>query len=137
PYCNRYRDRHGRVRIYFRRKGCPSVALPENINSDEFRHAYAKALLAEPKKEPALAIPSETGTVSTLISSYCQSPEYIGIRDTTRAGYMSRILAIRKAHGHRPVSTMTKEAIVTKVLQPYADKPGQRLATLKMLRILI
>jgi enterobacteria phage integrase len=32
---------------------------------------------------------------------------------------------------------MTKEAIITRVLQPYADRPGQRLAILKTLRILI
>jgi enterobacteria phage integrase len=134
PYCNRYRDRHGRMRVYFRRKGCPSVPLPEDVSSDEFWEAYAKALRAKPDK-PLLVKPD--GTMAALIASYLQSPEFVAVRETTKAGYCSRIEAIRKAHGHRPVATMTKDAIVTKVLQPYAGKEGQRLAILKMLRILI
>jgi hypothetical protein len=37
-------DRHGNVRIYFRRKGHPKVRLPGPVGSPEFEAAYAAAL---------------------------------------------------------------------------------------------
>jgi hypothetical protein len=37
-------DRHGNVRIYFRRKGHPKVRLPSPVGSPEFEAAYAAAL---------------------------------------------------------------------------------------------
>lgn len=40
-------------------------------------------------------------------------------------------------HGHRAVSGLTRERIITGILQPYADRPGAALDTLKKLRILI
>ena len=45
-YCERYRDRHGKLRVYFRKAGCLRVALPIDAGSDEFRVAYAQALLS-------------------------------------------------------------------------------------------
>lgn len=81
--------------------------------------------------------PDAPGTIGALCISYFKSPEFIALRDTSKAGYRSRIEAIRVAHAHRTLSGMTREGIVTKILQPYADRPGQRLAILKMLRVLI
>ena len=41
---NEFRDRHGRVRRYFRRPGCKSVSLPGLPGSAEFMAAYQAAL---------------------------------------------------------------------------------------------
>jgi integrase len=45
--------------------------------------------------------------------------------------------ALRVQHGHRTVAGLTRERIVAGILQPYADRPGAALSTLKMLRVLI
>jgi integrase len=66
-----------------------------------------------------------------------RSAAYLGLRDTTKAGYASRIEALRSKHGHRTVAGLTRERIITGILQPYANRPGAALSTLKMLRILI
>ena len=50
---------------------------------------------------------------------------------------MARLGAMRIAHGSRSVSGLTRERIVTGILQPYADRPAAALDTLKKLRILI
>jgi integrase len=76
-------------------------------------------------------------SVGALIRSYLQSPGYVGLRDTTKKGYSSRIEALRTRHGHRAVAGLTRERINLKILQPYADRPGAALAILKMLRVLI
>jgi integrase len=123
------------LRIYFRKAGCPHVALPADVESDEFREAYAKALLSVPRKETAK--PAALGTIEALIRSYYNSPEFIGLRETSKQGYRSRIEAIREAHGHRTLAGMSRENIVSKILQPYADRPGQRRTILAALRVLI
>jgi hypothetical protein len=59
------------------------------------------------------------------------------LRTTTKKGYASRIETIRTKHGHRSVAGLTADRIKTAFLDPYAGRPGARLAMLKMLRILI
>jgi hypothetical protein len=77
------------------------------------------------------------GTIAALIASYKASAEYIGLRATTKAAYDGRLETIREDHGHRTVAGLSRERIVVAILQPYADRPGAALDTLKKLRILI
>lgn len=64
-YIHSYTDRHGQVRHYFRRRGCPKVALPGTIGSAGFMKAYRDAMAgappvtipARPRKPSAGAIP--------------------------------------------------------------------------------
>jgi enterobacteria phage integrase len=44
---------------------------------------------------------------------------------------------MRRDHGHRSVSGLTKERIEEKILKPLTNKPGAKIDTLKKLRILI
>lgn len=137
PYVETYRDRHGKLRIYFRKPGQKRIALPGEIGSVAFQAAYAEALggsvtaVNERAKAPA------TGTIGALILSYQQSDGYYDLRETTKAGYQSRLKILADQHGHRSLSGLTIERIEEKILRPYRDKPGQRLAILKMLRVLI
>jgi integrase len=66
-----------------------------------------------------------------------KSAEHVGLRDTSKAGYVSRLEMLRTEHGHRTVAGLSRERIVTGILQPYLDRPGAALDTLKKLRILI
>ena len=46
-HIERWRDRHGKMRFYFRRhrhKGCPRITLKGEYGSEEFRASYAAAL---------------------------------------------------------------------------------------------
>jgi enterobacteria phage integrase len=112
--------------------------LPNSIGSPAFNAAYQDALAGRlsgtTAARPAIAA---QGTIEALVRSYMQSREYRDLRDTTKAGYASRLEAIRSKHGHRLVAEMTRERIVKAFLDPYADRPGAALSILKMLRILI
>jgi integrase len=66
-----------------------------------------------------------------------RSTEYIGLRKTSKKGYGRRLEALRTEHGHRTVAGLSRERIITGILQPFADRPGAALDTLKKLRILI
>jgi len=138
PFVELWRDRHGKVRCYFRKERGPRFALPNTIGSDEFKAAYEAALLAgqlAPVREGYSR--AVAGTLNALVISYKQSVAYKGIRETTKAGYTSRIETLRTVHGHRTIAGLSRERIITGILQPYADRPGAALSILKMLRVLI
>jgi integrase len=137
PFVERWRDRHGKLRVYFRKGKGTRIALPASIGSGDFNAAYQAALsghLAPTQEHRARPAP---GTIDALIISYMRSAAYLGLRGTTKAGYASRIEALRTQHGHRTVAGLSRERIITGILQPYADRPGAALTILKMLRVLI
>jgi integrase len=136
PFVERWRDRHGKVRVYFRKDKGRRVALP-SIGSDAFDAAYQAALSGQLAPIHQHRTRPTPGTIEALIVSYLRSAPYRGLRNTTKAGYASRIEALRTQHGHRTVAGLTRERIITGILQPYADRPGAALSTLKMLRVLI
>jgi integrase len=138
PHCESWRDRHGKLRVYFRlRKGEPRIPLPTDPDTEEFAEAYRQALAGgwKPKREPLRTV--QPGTVAALVRSYKRSADYLALRMTTKTGYDSRLRMIEDAHGHRTLSGMTRQGVESKILGPFADRPGQRLAILKMLRVLI
>lgn len=112
----------------------PRIRLPDDPSSEEFRSAYAAAMVGEPR--PAMRS-DQAGTIGALIASYMRSAGFIKLRGTSKKGYMTRLEAMRTAHGSRSVSGLTRERIISGILQPYADRPAAALDTLKKLRILI
>src|SRR5262249_31644320 len=85
PYVKVYRDRHGRVRHYFRRRGQPSVSLPGAVGSHEFMRAY-EAALDRPAKPPNRY---EAGTLARLVEDYYGSVEFANLKPSSRTLYRS------------------------------------------------
>lgn len=136
PYVEAWRDRHGRLRVYFRKDKGQRIALPSTIGSEEFLEAYQAALAGRKPTKPKRMEPTP-GTIEALVQSYLRSADYRDLRATTKAGYTSRIEAIRTAHGHRTLSGMNRERIEKLILAPYAERPGAALNILKIMRVLI
>jgi hypothetical protein len=71
-YVHEYRDRHGKVRRYVRRRGFRAVPLPGLPGSPEFMQAYQDAIsgpavrLREPK----------AGTLAALAAEFFNSTEF-------------------------------------------------------------
>ena len=137
PFVERWRDRHKKVRLYFRRGKGARTALPAEIKSDEFSAAYHAALSGEIPPARERHTRATPGTIAALIVSYKKSAGYIGLRETTKAGYKSRIEVLRTKHGHRTVAGLNRERIITGILQPYASRPGAAHSILKMFRVLL
>jgi enterobacteria phage integrase len=111
--------------------------LPKDPTSEEFMAAYQAALLGQSAPVRDRLLPAQPGSIAALIASYMRSAEYIRLRDTSKMGYISRLEMLRTEHGHRTVAGLSRERIVAGILQPYADRSGAALDTLKKLRILI
>ena len=137
-HIERWRDRHGKMRFYFRRdRGSPRIALTGEFGSDEFNASYARALHGGESEDsrPKIVRPGN-GTLAALIASYKQDAAFSGLRETTKAGYLSRLDTIQREHGARSVAGLNQERIET-MLAAYDDRPASKLDTLKKLRILI
>jgi enterobacteria phage integrase len=137
PFVECWRDRHGKIRVYFRQKKGPRIPLPASVGSDDFNAEYQAALSGQLAKMRERRRPDKPDTIAALVTTYMRSAAYLALRQTTKAGYSSRIEILRTKHGHRTVSGLMRERIVTGILQPYAARPGAALSILKMLRVLI
>lgn len=121
--------------FYFRRGKGARTRLPD-IGAPDFGAAYAAAMAGPEAAKPSLRRDAP-GSIGALIDSYLRCSAFLQLRETSKSGYMSRLNRIREDHGDRTVSGMTRERIITKMLEPFATKPAAALDTLKKLRILI
>lgn len=138
PHCEQWRDRYGKLRIYFRQGKGKRIPLRGDPSSDQFKEEYAEALISAVAENKAKREEKpKDSTIGGLIISYQKSQDYYDLRETTKTGYQSRLKILSAQHGHRSLTGLTDDRIEEKILGPYRDKPGQRLAILKMLRILI
>src|SRR5690349_11489284 len=103
PFVELWRDRHGKVRCYFRKERGPRLPLPNTIGSYDFNAAYQAALAGQlaPAREGLAR--AAAGTIGALIIHYKRSASYVALRKTTKQGYASRIEALRTQHGHRTI----------------------------------
>jgi integrase len=121
-YVTSFRDRHGRERITFRRKGWPTVYATERPGTAEFTQAYHGWLNAGPQsigKEKA--IPQ---SFDDLIARYYQTPEFEALKPTTQNTYRSVIEQFRQTYGKLPVASMRPRHI-TDLLAKMRQTPTQ------------
>jgi integrase len=134
-YVDRFRDRHGRTRYYFRRSKGPRIPLPGLPGSDAFMVAY-QAALGGTKSQPKPTKYATKGTFNHLALEYFSSPEFLRLRPQTRHVYRLVIERFLEGHGHRLVREMIRDD-VKRIVASKADTPGAANDLLKKIRALI
>ena len=132
-YVHRFRDRHGHVRHYFRRRGFRCQALPGVPGSGEFMAVYQAALTGTVKL-PIGVSRTKARTISALAVAYYTSSECKQLAPITQATYRHIVEAFRAEHGDKPVVMLQREH-VRRLIAAKADRPAAANALLKMLRI--
>lgn len=102
PYLKAYRDRHGRARYYFRRKGRPAIALPAPTDPD-FMNRYGAALDSAPA--PKIDRLRE-GTIARLVADYYASPAYARLAPSSQATYRQALNPFIEQHGDKRVAAL-------------------------------
>src|SRR6266536_62561 len=112
-YINSYRDRHGKLRYYFRRSGFKKVALPGLPGSAEFIGAYQTALnSATPTMTEIGANRHKSGTVAHAVAGYVASREYRGdLAASTKRGRRSILERFRAEHGDGPIASLQRKHV--------------------------
>ena len=95
-------DRHGNVRLYFRRRGQPKARLPGLPGSEEFMAAYKAALSAtcgSQRQSPRMA----RGSFGYLCLSYYASAIFKVLDPSTQSWRRRALDSVCERHGEKPV----------------------------------
>ena len=136
-HVDRFVDRHGRPRHYFRKGKGRRKLLPGRPGSEEFMAAYQAALAGE-EHAKIKRQRGELGTFDRLVQDYYASPGYLRMADTTRRTYqlvIERLFRDEKI-GHRAVNQMSRQH-VQQIIGRRAGTPGAANDVLKKLKILL
>src|SRR5215472_15491307 len=113
-YIQKFRDRHGRLRRYFRRPGSPRIALPGVPGSVEFMEAYQAALAGyELPRRDIGASRSAPGSVSAAIAAYYGHNSFRDAFSPATQQMRRAILErLRAEHGEKRIALLERPHIV-------------------------
>jgi integrase len=122
-HVNGIKDRYGKVRYYFRRRGFKNVRLP----GAEFNAAYVDALatMAAPQLEIGAAR-AEPGSVAAAVAGYLNSGHFINLAEGTQRGRRQVLEAFAAEHGDKRVASLQR-VHVERMLAAKASTPGAAL----------
>ena len=131
-YVNEYRDRHGKVRRYFRRPGQRAIPLPGLPGSIEFMAAYqaALAIVAPPPPSPKHVI---AGSLAAVTTGYFRSADYANLSPSSQRSYRVALKPILEPHRHRLVRQLPPQAPRHNVEAIGAARPGMANLTRSVL----
>jgi integrase len=112
PFVHSYKDRHGKSRHYFRRRGYARVTLPGTTSSPEFVAAYACALTGQTAPPIEIAASrARPGSVAQAVGLYLGSADYLDL--VTRSKRALRLLLdrFRAEHGDRPIADLRRKHV--------------------------
>jgi integrase len=129
-------DRHGNVRVYFRRKGARKIRLPGLPGSDEFIEAYRAALAGVSTKSTGRSASrqrSKHGSFRWLCEAYYKSAEFKRLDGRTQRIRRNLLDALCEQHGDKPAARMESRH-VRALRNERANKPEAANAVLKAVR---
>lgn len=136
-FIHEFRDRHGKVRRYFRRPGFKRIPLHGEPGSEQFMDAYQAALagFAAPKIELG-ATKTRPGTINALVARYYRSTGFVTLAPSTQATYRNIIERFREDHGDKRVALLGRDHI-KRMLETKASTPAAANNWLRMVRMLM
>jgi len=107
-YVKTYRDRHGKVRRYFRRPGFKPIPLPGLPGSAEFMQAYQAALEGGGPRIGIGALRTVAGSVNALVAAYldcspASTSPFKTLGKETQRTRRNILENFREAHGELPI----------------------------------
>jgi integrase/recombinase XerD len=122
---NSFRDRHGRMRHYFRRPGHKAVALPGLPGSADFMDAYQAALAGAAPPLDIGASRTKTGTINAAIIGYYAHTSFTeGFAPETQKMRRAILERFRAEHGEKRIALSQRRHIVKLLegMKPHAQK---------------
>lgn len=106
-----YKDRHGKRRYRFRKRGLPTYHFRNPPGTEGFREEYRAAIAA--MREPASR--AAPFSYDELIASFYRTPKWLGMKPSSQRTYRSIIERFRAVNGGKDVRAVTTGAIDRKL----------------------
>lgn len=132
PYVHAFRDRHGRMRYYVRRKGKKAVALPGLPGSKPFMEAYQAAIGSTP--EPDKQSKGGERSLSALIASFYKSAGYKNLKPNSQKTYRHVLKHLESKDGHRSIVDLPDEKARKIIEEIGGERPAMANLTRAVLR---
>ena len=134
---DRFKDRHGFWRYYYRFGRGKRVALPGTPGTPQFIAAYEQAAAGRVVEHPAQQR-GAPGTFDRLVQDYFASPDFLRLAPSTQKTYRAVIekLVLDEGIGHRQVAEMTRDH-VRRMMAKRVDRPGAANSMLQKIKVLI
>lgn len=131
-HLQRFKDRHGKIRIYFRKPGQKRVALPHEDDPEFFR-AYQAAFsqAADPDNKPP-----PPKTFARLITDWLNSPRFMQLASTTQVNYRRILMAMQKEDYADHFVVDFEARHLRRFVARLADRPAAANHRIKMFRML-
>jgi integrase len=139
-YVSRFKDRHGKERLRFRRKGYPSQYFTAPLGTEAFREEYHRFnspdAIAE-AREAAAASRCIPGSIGDLLRRYVAVPERLGPSEVTQTKVRNILERFCEGREDRPVKGVTFEhidAIIAKTRVKRIDAKGRKVGGVEAAR---
>lgn len=130
PYIHAFRDRHGMMRYYVRRKGKKRVRLFGPPGSDKFMGGYHAALKDDQEPKPK----GGPRSLSDLIQTFYRSAEFQNLSASTKEQYRYILSKIEAKDGHRSAIDLPEEK-ARKIIEEIGEtRPALANLTCSVLR---
>ena len=132
-HVSRFKDRHGKDRLRFRRKGYPSQYFSAPLGTEAFREEYRRFNSKEAiydAIEQAHAGRTVPGSIGDLLHRYLAVPERLGPTETTQAKVRSILERFAQGRDERPVKAVNFkhiDAIIAKTRLKSLDGNGRAI----------
>ncbi len=125
-------DRHGTVRIYYRRHG-RKVRIRETPGTDEFMTAYRTALESGFRTEAVKSTVAAPGSLRWLVQRFYGSAEYRRLAGSTRRARKGILESLCQKHGAKPFARLEPKHVLG-LRDEKADLPEAANDRIKALR---
>ena len=132
PHVSAFKDRHGRTRWRWRKKGAATVTLPGDPGSP----AFMAAIEAAEQAHAPLGLSAHPKSFRAAVASYYQSGAWRGMVETTRQTYRRTLERIAGKVGNAPLAALTA-AHIRAAMNAMADRPGAANELLKAMRVVL
>lgn len=135
-YVSQYKDRHGKLRLRFRKTGYPTYNFKADFGTEDFRVELRRCLDCISLKTPVTRVQIAPRSIDDLVFRYFKSGDFK--RDAhpqTLNKNRAIINRFRLEHGHRSAETVTFEAldkIVNRAKEKRSDGTGGPFAAQKL-----
>jgi integrase len=135
-HCSWNTDHHGKRRVRFRKAGFTTY-ISGTPWSEDFMRAYARALEGVQVQAANIgASRTIPGSFDALCVSYYRSPEFRGLKESTRTVRYNIIERFRREHGAKPLKGLQRTHIKD-IIGDKAETPEAANNLLKVLRVIL